>query len=325
MGNAASTASFALARAAEDGHPLLDLIRVSDVNERDHWGWTALHYAAKGNKPASVRALIGAPQIDVNAMSTWSLVTSSYLTPLMVAARERAFDALVALLEAPGIRVNESREGHHSALHWAADSAVRGENPAIVAACKCRFCFRPSFATVLAETSSQPHSCALVPPLDPPTSQSTVLAAGADAHTPASGGVAFPIVLAARAGYRETVRVLLPVSSPAALIETLELSAREAGTQGDPSGHVLLRDIISCPSLTAEIIVAAAAALDIDLTAKRALLATSRTLARETEAELQVAMATRAGDSAARMRLVALATDRRDSARKELVVSERGA
>jgi ankyrin repeat protein len=135
MGNASSSAGFELARAAEDGRPLQELLAGgADVSETDQWGWTALHYAAQGNRPESVRALLAAPLTDVNAMSPWALLTTPYLTPLMVAARERSSEALEAILSSPNVEVNARHDDRYCALHWAADSAKKGENSAIVVA-----------------------------------------------------------------------------------------------------------------------------------------------------------------------------------------------
>jgi hypothetical protein len=151
-----------------------------------------------------------------------------------------------------------------------------------------------------------------------------VLAAGADAslHGP---GVAFPLVLAADAGYREVVRALLPVSPPAALQATLVSVAREAGKQGDPGGHVLLRDILNCIAMTTDIVRAAVTVLDAELAAKQAELASQRAKSIDAEADFQLASRARtSGDLAADAKLLALAAKRRESAVKCCIRAEQG-
>ena len=60
-----------------------------DPTAADSWGWTPLHYAALGNQPDSIKHLAAVSGIHVNAVSSYSLVATSYLTPLQIAARDR--------------------------------------------------------------------------------------------------------------------------------------------------------------------------------------------------------------------------------------------
>ena len=108
-------------------------LRTADPTLIDAWGWSLMHYAAKANRADCVRALAATPGAQINATSGLSLVTSSYMTPLQVAARERAESSLRALLALPGIQVNLISNGR-SALHWACDAAARGDRPDIVEA-----------------------------------------------------------------------------------------------------------------------------------------------------------------------------------------------
>lgn len=86
----------------------------------DSYGWTPLHYAAKGNQPECVRILLAA-DTDPNQLSIYSITSTPFLHPLHVAAREGSFEALCALMKSPRIMVNHIRDGTDiTALHYAA-------------------------------------------------------------------------------------------------------------------------------------------------------------------------------------------------------------
>ena len=69
------------------------LQRLVDAGESpiqvNSYGWTPLHYAAQCDQPESIKVLVSAGG-NVNAVSYYSMMYESFLTPLQVAARERS-------------------------------------------------------------------------------------------------------------------------------------------------------------------------------------------------------------------------------------------
>ncbi len=131
--------------AVSDAEESLDILRMiishgnhaADVNSAGGYGGqTALHKAAKANRPGAVRLLVeaGARINIVACVEEWSMITSTSLedaTPLHAAAGGLAAEAALALLGC-GADVNAKAKRGRTALHIAAAIAAHEDAVRVV-------------------------------------------------------------------------------------------------------------------------------------------------------------------------------------------------
>ena len=107
-----NTTGVALYRAAWSGD-IKNVIRLiqdgSDVDRKDEWGWTALHWAVRGHQKEVVEFLV-AHGANVNAKG------GEDRTPLLLAAVDNQ-EELVEILVAKGADVNDKDNWNWTALH----------------------------------------------------------------------------------------------------------------------------------------------------------------------------------------------------------------